>query len=153
MIKLIRSWGPVTFAVACSLPGIAAEARPSCSQILDDGPRLACYDAVFGKPVRLAPPAAAPAAVVSSQARVPAPPPEPARPQNQSVSAVVVTVGRLPDERFSITLDNGQSWMQLERDPAISVRVGDSVRIRPAAMGSWMLETREGLRTRVRQAR
>jgi hypothetical protein len=33
------------------------------------------------------------------------------------------------------------------------VSAGDTVQIRPAMLGSWMLETRGGVKTRVRLAR
>ena len=69
------------------------------------------------------------------------------------MSAKIVAVGQLPNDRFAVTLDNGQLWMQLERDVGVEVRVGDTVTIRPAMLGSWILETRGGNRTRVRLAR
>lgn len=68
------------------------------------------------------------------------------------MTARIVRVSRVSNDRFQVTLDSGQVWTQLERDSNAEVAVGDTVKIRPALLGSWMLETRAGVRTRVRQA-
>ena len=75
------------------------------------------------------------------------------RDRAQPVSARITAVSRLSNDRFAITLDNGQVWTQLERDLAAEVRAGDTIQIRPAMLGSWMLETRGGVKTRVKPAR
>jgi hypothetical protein len=126
----------------------AADGTRRCLEIFDDPQRLACYDSLFGKPVRPRV-AQAPAAPVPAPDPDPEPEPEPAQP----VTARITAVSRFNNERFAITLDNGQLWTQLERDLAAEVRIGDTVQIRPAALGSWMLVTRGGVRTRVRLAR
>lgn len=151
-------------AALLALPSLTLGAgSPRCSDIFDDAQRLACYDGAFGKPARpvgAAPSASvAPAAPVAQRlAPVPAPavaaPVQPAaKAKDEPVSGQVVAVGRLPNDRFSVTLDNGQLWTQLERDLAAEVRVGDTVSIRPGMLGSWMLETRGGVKTRVKPAR
>jgi hypothetical protein len=80
-------------------------------------------------------------------------PPAASPPTSQPVSARITAVRQLSNERFAITLDNGQVWTQNERDLTAEVRVGDTVQIRPAMLGSWMLETRGGVKTRVKPAR
>ena len=134
-------------AAVLAFPCLAAAAESHrCSGVLEDAQRLACYDTAFGKPVRpatSAAPAPAPApAVVAPRAPVvtpapvvqrsaPAPAsaaaasPAPAAastpastPPAQPVSARITAVSRLSNDRFAITLDNGQVWTQLERDLA-----------------------------------
>lgn len=163
--------GAAVAALLClSSQAFAAEGTRRCIEIYEDPQRLACYDSLFGKPVRpvaAQPPAVAaqppapvvatvtPTAPAQAQAQAPAPrkakapPPAPAKP----VTGRITAVSRLANDRFAVTLDNGQVWTQLERDLGAEVRTGDTVHIRPAMLGSWMLETREGVRTRVSLAR
>ncbi|MBK6672439.1 MAG: hypothetical protein IPG49_02805 [Proteobacteria bacterium] len=154
----------VAALLAVSSQAFAAEGTRRCFDIYDDPQRLACYDSLFGKPVRPGaaqlpapavvtadptPPAAAPRVAAPPPAKAPAPAPAPAQP----VTGRITAVSRLANDRFAITLDNGQVWTQLERDLSAEVRAGDTVQIRPAMLGSWMLETRGGVKTRVRLAR
>ena len=153
-----------------------AQQAPRCSDLYDDAQRLACYDAAFGKPARpgtapAAPPAApaassssvnrsAPATAPTAPAVVPVPPAQAAAsaapaaaalPKN--ISASIKEVARRPDGRFVVTLDNGLVWSQLERDTVAEVTVGDAVTIRGGALGSYILTTRGGVRTRVKAGR
>ncbi|MCC6633474.1 MAG: hypothetical protein IT482_15540 [Gammaproteobacteria bacterium] len=161
----------VAALLAVSSQAFAAEGTRRCFEIYDDPQRLACYDSLFGKPVRPGaaqppaapaqlpapavvtadptPPAAAPRVAAPPPAKAPAPAPAPAQP----VTGRITAVSRLANDRFAITLDNGQVWTQLERDLSAEVSAGDTVQIRPAMLGSWMLETRGGVKTRVRLAR
>jgi hypothetical protein len=144
----------VASLLALSGNALAAQSH-SCSDVFDDAQRLACYDSAFGKPARPAgaalavpAPATAPPVAPAVQRQAPAPVAKEA-----PVAGLIAAVGRLSNERFAITLDNGQVWMQLERDLSAEVRVGDTVQIKPAMLGSWMLETRGGVKTRVKLAR
>lgn len=152
----------VAALLAVSSQAFAAEGTRRCFDIYDDPQRLACYDSLFGKPVRPGaaqlpapavvtadptPPAAAPRVAAPPPAKAPAPAPA------QPVTGRITAVSRLANDRFAITLDNGQVWTQLERDLSAEVSAGDTVQIRPAMLGSWMLETRGGVKTRVRLAR
>ena len=152
----------VAALLAVSSQAFAAEGTRRCFDIYDDPQRLACYDSLFGKPVRPGaaqlpapavvtadptPPAAAPRGPAPPPAKAPAPAPA------QPVTGRITAVSRLANDRFAITLDNGQVWTQLERDLSAEVSAGDTVQIRPAMLGSWMLETRGGVKTRVRLAR
>jgi hypothetical protein len=132
----------------------AAEPAPRCTSVFDDAQRLACYDAQFGKPRRpdAAQPAshAAPAPVTAAPVSPTAP--TTPKPRVELIAGRVTAVHRIAGDRFMFTLDNGQDWTQLERDPNVQIEVGDTVKIRRAMLGSWMLETRDGVRTRVRSA-
>lgn len=157
-------------ATLLALPSLTLCAdSPRCSDIFDDAQRLACYDGAFGKPVRpagrapsapsastasVAPAAPAASQVAPAPAAAVAAPVRPAAKANDGpVSGRIVAVGRLPNDRFTVTLDNGQLWMQLERDIAAEVRVGDTVKVKPGMLGSFLLETRGGVKTRVKLAR
>jgi hypothetical protein len=165
-------------ALLAASQAFAAEGTRRCFEIYDDPQRLACYDSLFGKPVRpgaaqlpaAPPPPPAPAVVradptppaavaprVTAPASAPTPatrqPPAKAPAPAQPVTARITAVSRLANDRFAVTLDNGQVWTQLERDLSAEVHAGDTVQIRPALLGSWMLETRGGVRTRVRLTR
>jgi hypothetical protein len=167
--------GSAILLIAPLLAG-AAQA-PRCSDLYDDAQRLACYDAAFGKPVRpgtapVAPqaaptvgqsPAQAPAqSAVQSATRAPvapvpgariAPPvpePPPAEKAPSSLTASISSLRRLSDERFVVTLDNGQVWEQIERDRAAEVKVGDRVTVRKAMLGSFVLVTASKVQTKVR---
>lgn len=68
-----------------------------------------------------------------------------------SIAAVVsqVTMDRL--NNVLITLDNGQSWTLV--DPQGSLRPGDSVRIKRAALGSFLMTTPRRRSFRVERVR
>ena len=154
-----------------------AQQAPRCSDLFDDAQRLACYDAAFGKPSRTpaggstsapsvtapaarsavtaSPSASSPAPVVRAApvapVAVPAPAAAPAPAAQPLVGTSAVTqVARTANGRFVVTLDNGQVWAQLERDPAAEVQTGDQVTVRKASLGSYMMVTKSGVRTRVR---
>ena len=57
------------------------------------------------------------------------------------------------DGKFVATLANGQMWAQTELNSRIEVRVGDTVRIRRGALGSYLLSNDAGMATRVRRVR
>jgi hypothetical protein len=141
----------------------AAGAVPGCAAILDDAQRLACYDSNNGgtprkaevsptKPnvVRPAPAITPPSIAVTKSKPAVEVSPERA-PVVTGASTIAALRSRL-DGRFEATLANGQLWVQLERDSAIVLRVGDAVTVRSAMLGSYMLVTKDGLTTRVRLA-
>lgn len=132
--------GSAVVALLAVSGSVRAAESHHCAAVLKNSQRLACYDATFGKPVR---------PVAAQPPQVAAPAPAPAKP----VTARITQVSRILNDRFAITLDNGQVWTQLERDLSAEVHAGDTVQIRPALLGSWMLETRGGVRTRVRLTR
>lgn len=152
----------VALAVPAALP--AAGAADQCIAIDEDARRLACYDAALGRSAQT-PPAPASAQVAAPAANTAPPPaattapPSPVpphvteTPQPSSFTSEVDTVERGRDGQFIATLANGQVWEQSERNSAALVRKGDTVTIRRAALGSYLLLTSGGIATRVRQVK
>jgi hypothetical protein len=131
---------------------------PRCNDLFEDAQRLACYDAAFGKPARtgatsvpVAPqlaPVAATATVATSAAAAPS---APKAVESGSAAALpktfkssVTALSQSADGRFVATLENGQQWLQLERDSRPEVRVGDTVTLERKIMGNYVLTTRTG---------
>jgi hypothetical protein len=118
-------------------------------------------------PSPAAPAAAAPAAV-ASVAAAPAPTAAPteedfgrskvrkartaassgAPPEIKSITAKVAAFGLSPNHRTQVTLDNGQIW-EYQDDPDPLLSVGDSVTIKRATLGSFILQTPTKLSHRV----
>ena len=137
-----------------------------CIGISSSADRLACYDKLAGRvsapkaaPVAAAPApaAAAPAAAATSVAAAPAPAAAPTAedfglskvqkaasssspPEIKSVTAKIAGFGHSPNRRTQVTLDNGQVW-EYEDDPDSLLTIGDSVTIKRAALGSFILLT------------
>ena len=123
-----------------------------CAAIAMSDARLACVDA-------LALSAAKPASAGQPAAEHPAPPfaePPHARraqdatvPQSIQVRIERVLGGRSATERVSVRLDNGQTWLLLEDGAELSP--GDSITIKRAALGSFLLLTPSHRSYRVRR--
>lgn len=167
------AWGLLSL-LACVFPVHAAgsdEAR-KCASMGDDGARLACYDRIFRQPVPTAGATQTPSAAGSVGAATVAPPVNPqadfglteaakrARdPEKaselmpESITRKVASVDRKQNGELVVTLDNGQVWAQLETDTKARVRPGDTVTIKKAALGSYLLVTPSKLATRVRRVR
>lgn len=134
-----------------------------CASITEAAARLRCYDAAFGSP---------PAESSTERAGAEAPklpPADPARDfgltpaQRQAAASasraadadsITVSVRSLrnrPTGEFVVTFDNGQTWVQREVNSRAVLRVGDTVTIRKAALGSYLLVTPDRIATRVRR--
>jgi hypothetical protein len=160
---------------ACAAGGARAEdidvhkALAPCSGISNSADRLACYDKLAGRvsPPKAKPSAAAAASPAASVAAAPAPAAAPTEedfgrskvqeaakasslPKINSVTAKVLGFGRSPDRRTQVTLDNGQIW-EYQDDPDPLLSIGDSVTIKHATLGSFMLLTPAKLSHRVRR--
>jgi len=131
----------------------ADKAGHACASVRDDADRLACYDQAFGKPS--APVAAAPKGQFGFTEK------EVARKNGQSaesadpssVSAAIKALDRLHDGKFVVTLDNAQVWAQSEFNSQADVEIGDTITVRRAALGSYLLVTKAGIGTRVRRVK
>lgn len=71
----------------------------------------------------------------------------------ESVSGKVAKLARRPAGEFIVTLENGQVWTQLQVDPRARIAVGDTVTIKKAALGSYLLVTASRYATRVRRVK
>jgi biotin carboxyl carrier protein len=160
---------------ALSIPfSVHAANPPRCNELFDDAQRLGCYDAVFGKPVQsgakvtapVAPvvpaasaapvaPVAAASTAAAATAAVMAPQPAPkadaAAAKPEKFNSSVTALGSSADGRFIATLENGQQWLQTERDSRIEVKVGDTVSLQPMMFGAYTMVTRTGYSIRVKR--
>jgi hypothetical protein len=177
----VRVLLPLLGSIVASLPvavpvALAStdQASRSCAGIADDRTRLACYDALWrdtaaqssDMSITPAPPnsaaeapqAAAPAVDPMddfglSEAAKRARDPGKGEDANSSISGVVTTMRRQPAGELIVTLENGQVWTQISVDTRARVAVGDTVTIRRAALGSYMLVTANRYATRVRRVK
>lgn len=168
---------------ACAAGGALAEdpnGLTQCSNISNTAERLACYDKLAGRapaskappsspsatapaaaPVRAAPAAAAPVPAGTSttndfglskvqKERANAVSSSPA--EVKSITARVTGFREGPNGRPRVLLDNGQTW-EYEEDGDYLLAVGDSVTIRRASLGSFLLVTPAKIVHRVRRIR
>lgn len=140
----------------------AGEGTHPCTQVVDPGERLACYDAAF-------PPSAdARKAAVDIEAQREAAlrdfglnkmqlrESQPERMQviaPDRIEAKVVRVHQTADGKRSVTLDNDQVWLLTEATSKGWLEDGDRVVIREAALGSYMLLTPSRIALRARRIR
>jgi hypothetical protein len=167
----------------CAAGGALAEdpnGLTQCSSISNTAERLACYDRLAGRASAKVPPsspaAAAPAsAPVSATPAAAAPVPAGASTANdfglskvqkeradgatsgspaeiKSITVRVTGFRKGPSGRPRVLLDNGQTW-EYEEDGDYLLAVGDSVTIRRASLGSFLLVTPSKLVHRVRRIR
>jgi hypothetical protein len=71
-----------------------------------------------------------------------------APPEIKSITSKVAAFGRSPNHRTQVTLDNGQVW-EYQDDPDPLLSIGDSVTIKRATLGSFILLTPTKLSHRV----
>lgn len=129
----------------------------NCVAIQRNSERLACFDrgiaaltAAPGKTVA-APSAESTFGLLSSEHS-----PETARAVKredlESLTATVRSLGRASDGSLLITLDNGQSWRQLSSGDVL-LRVGDSVTINRAVLGTFQMVVPSGRSAKVKRTR
>lgn len=142
------------------VPGAESDVKPThaCGQLQDRNERLDCYDAAFGRPAGEAGARPAPAAAATADAnfgftleQIESKAPGGGSAKADRVTSAVVALKRDRDGRFTVTLENGQVWDQIEIQSGATPAVGDPVTIRRAAMGSYLLVTPRGVATRVKR--
>ncbi|MGB5102609.1 MAG: hypothetical protein WBO04_04725 [Steroidobacteraceae bacterium] len=166
----LRSAGALFALALCSSQAQAANggAALHCAGVSDDRERLACYDGIFRQPAAALGAAVPAASAVPSASVAPAPgnpvdefglseaarrarDPEKAKQLPESVTAQVARVRKLPTGELVVTLENGQVWTQIGADPRARVATGDTVTIKKASLGSYLLVTASRIATRVRR--
>ncbi len=78
----------------------------------------------------------------------PLPHPRPAAPKAakpEAFKSSITSLANAADGRFIATLENGEQWLQSERDPRVEVKVGDTVTLQPGMFGSWTTGNEVGL--------
>ncbi len=119
--------------------GVPAAAPHHCAIVTDDAERLACYDRTFGTPAAPKP--------------LPDPPAStPAEPVPEKFTAAVSKI-EWRNGVFVVTLDNGQTWIQSERDSRIQLEPQETVTVRRASLGSYLLAGKQGIAARVKRLR
>jgi hypothetical protein len=141
-----------------------------CAAIVEAGARLACYDALAGRATRDNSPAPVPAAVpvpVPAPERASAAPPDPAvatgyfglsavqrHTADQGPMAIEARITRVivdQSRRDYLVLDNGQTWAITQGEMLLDA--GETVTIRRAALGSFMLTSASKRSYHVRRVR
>ena len=133
-------------ALAWSLVATAAtgaDTLADCRAIADDAARLACYDALAGSAAPLAAaPAPAAAATTPSAEEMFGRDTESLRRATgvelDEITGTVAAVQTAYGGKIVLQLDNGQVWAQVDTTP-IDLRTGEAIRIRRAALGSYLL--------------
>lgn len=174
--RMILPWVAAMIAAPAALaaddPGAALRA---CRAEPDDARRLACYDREVGRLDAQAAPAAAavaapPAPAAPAATAAPATPAltpeerfgrtgamtreEADRKEQESrelteLQATVTEIWTRADGLMVLTLDNGQIWKQVRPDSRFRLKVGEQVKIQPAALGSFLLSGPSKRSTRV----
>lgn len=133
-----------------------------CTEIQEDASRLACYDQAIGR-LRQAESQGQIVAIDRERAAdlrresfgfnlpnlarlIPGGDSEVARIEMQ-----VDRIDELAFGRHSFVMSNGQIWTQVEPRNVTNIRPGDTVTVRQAALGSFMLSARHGAGYRVRR--
>lgn len=135
----------------------ASGASPqTCAAIADAGARLACYDALFpptaGNDRPVASPASSDEFGLSAAQRLERRG-EPAAREPGALEATIVRVQPLRDGHTLVELDTGAMWRVTERAAPTALRAGKAVRIRPAAMGTFLLTPENGAALRAKRER
>jgi hypothetical protein len=157
LLALLTAW---------SLPAAAQapDGLETCRAEPDDARRLACYDRAMDRMARQ--PDATVAATPAADA------PQKLTPEERfgrtgamnreemdrkaqesrelgEVHATVEEIWTRADGLMMLTLDNGQIWKQVRPDTTFRLKVGEKVKIQPAALGSFLLSGQSKRSTRV----
>lgn len=124
LLLRIASVTAISLLAATAYGAGTDEAIFACRQLEEPGRRLSCYDRIGREDAK----AAGEEAAASAPAKI----------EPETIRQKVVAVSRAPDGRLAITLDNAQTWRQVDTDHT-DIRPGDFVTIRSAALGSWLL--------------
>lgn len=137
----------------------SADRLRACVSEPDDGRRLDCYDRAMGRPTvpmttgQPAKPSVAPQ--LSAEERFGLDAEQARRKQNleqtpelERLTTTVTKITQRPKGELVMTLANGQIWAQKQAQ-SFAVDVGDTITIKSAALGSFIMSTASGRATRV----
>ena len=123
-------WGLGAALAIVAPAGAQGNAPAQCSGIADPAARLACYDAAQPPratgtvPTNKSPAARYPEFNAAPRAQMPAPPPNAASGGSAiargKLVAAVASYSLSPSGRFTIVLDNGQIWKQVDSDDGVA---------------------------------
>jgi hypothetical protein len=143
---LVLATTPALTATPASLDAVLA-----CRKLTDDAERLRCYDTVAlvpAQPVATKTPeqtfGLSATAVLQDTTN------EPELPELQ---ATITKVSTAADGQVTLVLDNGQVWRKVAGSSETRLREGSSVRIRRAALGSFLMVSTTGQTLRVSRVR
>jgi hypothetical protein len=133
----------------------------TCSRIQKNSERLACYDravSYLSQPAEQQTLAPSAAASFGLQATVPQPAAAAATedPESKEVSSITARVTEVTSDREGkkvMTLDNGQTWREVNKSGFVALEPGDEVTINRAALGSFMMSVPNGRPLRVRRVK
>jgi hypothetical protein len=128
----------------------------TCAKETEDAKRLSCYDQLAAS-LKNAQPAPAAATKVQNDTTKEAEfglrnsPADKKRVDEspKEITAAVTKIDKRGTGELVITLENGQTWAQIERLEYFPLKVGDTVRISSAALGSYRLVAPSKRGTRV----
>jgi hypothetical protein len=134
------------------------EAVRACAAETDVLRRLACYDRAAAPLVGAQAPGPAPTSSVSPEAKFgvrngPLDERKYATAPKEITARVILIEMRRSSGALVVSLDNDQVWAQNQATEYFPLKVGDTVRIRSAAMGSYMLFAPSKRATRVTRIR
>lgn len=137
-----------------ALPAVAADdALLECRQIEDIAERVACYDEIVDSQSE-------PDEVPDAQSLFGKNDADAKRivettldiEQIDRVEAVITDVRESANRKLVVTLDNGQTWRQLDNQP-MRLKTGEAVIVREASLNSFLMEKKSGSRSiRVKRA-
>ncbi len=142
------------------------ESAPRCAEIETDTQRLACYDQLFGAPARTkqaesavtAPATASALAALGENDRRDFGLSEADKRRNvnlptapDSISVTIQSVSRRPTGEQIFKTEDGQVWVEVEPSSQLRVQPGETVTIRKAALGSYVLVTSKRAGAKVRR--
>lgn len=133
-------------AALATAAALAQSDASACASIENDRERLVCYDQAHARTP--AAPANPGDAFGLTEKR------EPPAAREEAVEQITAKVAEVREpQRYTlvVTLDNGQVWRQTSDLGSLTLRAGDSVRIRRAALGSYLLYPPNGGSVRVKR--
>jgi hypothetical protein len=161
-------WLAGLLVTVVAIPEVHAQEVPdalrACAAEKDDGARLACYDREMARALAAVPTSATTKPLVATLspeerfgfrgelAREVEERAKEGSPDLERLVSKISALSRKPTGELVMTLENGQVWIERAGTSA-GVKVGDSVSIRPASLGSFLMTGPSGRAARVSRIR